>query len=525
MEIDLAQLDSNPIHGGDSLRAEICIVGGGIAGLTLGHKLVQLGHEVVLLEAGGLQDEARPAEVLQRGELHRGTAESRVTAWGGTSLTWGGQLLPLPEDADWPVTPAELAPYAAEAEGLLGVDGLAYDAPAFFAKLQRSMPDLLAEVPEVDRSLSKFAPFGQRNLARSLGEVLREHPKARVIFRAQATELLLAPARDRIEAVLVRGVAGERVRVEAERFVVAAGTVETVRLLLASRSVARDGIGNGNDQVGRNFHDHLTVTAATIQETARGRVLAALRPWVTRGTVHGVKLAASARLRAELGLTPVLAHLTIDEPESSGVAVLRGLLRVRQREEPSRAFREAAHSLPRAIFGAAHLAWSARVEGRRYVSPGAAVRLRLNAAQEAPSASRIMLAEELDVAGQPKAALDWRIEMKEVATLRAFAGHLRANLEYMMPRGLEWKASLFGDQRNEHPAELDDARHAMGGACMGTDERSSVVTPELRVHGLNNLYLASAATFPDGSPQLPTLPLMALTLRLAEHLHRGRPQL
>jgi choline dehydrogenase-like flavoprotein len=67
---------------------------------------------------------------------------------------------------------------------------------------------------------------------------------------------------------------------------------------------------------------------------------------------------------------------------------------------------------------------------------------------------------------------------------------------------------------------MDDARHAMGGACMGLDPRRSVVDRELRVHGLQNLFVASAAVFPDGSPQLPTLPLMALSMRLAEHLHR-----
>ncbi len=55
---------------------------------------------------------------------------------------------------------------------------------------------------------------------------------------------------------------------------------------------------------------------------------------------------------------------------------------------------------------------------------------------------------------------------------------------------------------------------------MGTDPRTSVVDPDLCVHGLRNLFIASAAVFPDGSPQLPTLPLMALTLRLAQHLHQ-----
>jgi choline dehydrogenase-like flavoprotein len=61
----------------------------------------------------------------------------------------------------------------------------------------------------------------------------------------------------------------------------------------------------------------------------------------------------------------------------------------------------------------------------------------------------------------------------------------------------------------------------MGGACMGTDPAASVVNADLRVHGVRNLFVASAAVFPDGSPQLPTLPLMALALRLAQHLHDG----
>jgi choline dehydrogenase-like flavoprotein len=58
----------------------------------------------------------------------------------------------------------------------------------------------------------------------------------------------------------------------------------------------------------------------------------------------------------------------------------------------------------------------------------------------------------------------------------------------------------------------------MGGACMGNDVTSSVVDAELTVHGVGNLSIASAGVFPSGSPQLPTLPLMALTLRLAERI-------
>jgi choline dehydrogenase-like flavoprotein len=262
--------------------------------------------------------------------------------------------------------------------------------------------------------------------------------------------------------------------------------------------------------VGRNFHDHLTVTAATLREPARAQLLDALRPWVYRGTLHGLKLSASSELRRDLQLTPILAHLTIDEPDNSGIGALRTLLRARQQNNVAGTLRQTLPQLPRAVIDAARLTLSARTQRRRFVSPRAIVQLRLNAAQRTPSASRITLSPDL----QP--ILDWRINPAELATLRAFAQHLRTHLNIDV---LDWNPSLFTPDPSAPIPDLDDARHAMGGATMGADPRTSVVDPNLRVHGLRNLFIASAAVFPDGSPQLPTLPLMALSLRLAQHLH------
>lgn len=510
MEIDLAQLDSSAI-GSDLLRSRFCIIGGGIAGLTLAHKLVALGYEILLLEAGGHTAEAFDA-VEQTGHPHPGTSEPRQRALGGTSLTWGGQLLPFPQDnTAWPISAADFASFTAEAEQLLAVDSLPYDAAAFFAELKHQTPALLNQLPLLDVTLSKFAPFSHRNLAHTLGPKLRGHSKARIILNAQVTELLLSPARDHIEAVVVRTSSGQTFRIEANHIILAAGTIETVRILLASRSVAPEGIGNQHDQVGRNFHDHLTTTAATVGEPARKQLLDTLRPWIYRGTLHSLKLSASPELQRQLDLTPILAHLTIDEPDASGIGALRTLLRARQQNNLAATVSKLLPQLPHALADATRLSLSARTQRRRYVSPHATVQLRLNAAQRTPSASRITLSPDL----QP--ILDWRIDPAEFSTLRSFAQYLRTHINL---DGLDWNPSLFAPDSTAVPIpSLDDARHAMGGATMGTDPCTSVVDSDLRVHGLRNLFVASAAVFPDGSPQLPTLPLMALTIRLAQHLH------
>jgi len=233
-------------------------------------------------------------------------------------------------------------------------------------------------------------------------------------------------------------------------------------------------------------------------------------------TVHSAKLVASAELCAQLEINPVLAHLTLEEPEDAGIAAVRSLLRTRQSVGLPKALLGHVGRLPRAAAEVLRLVWSAAVERRRYVSDDATVKLYLNAAQDAPSDSRITLRERLDVHGVPLAVVDWRVSEREVRTLRRFAGWLREQFDAQGLTGIAWDEALLAEEGSL--VGLDDARHAMGGACMGSDPRSSVVDAELAVHGVDNLSVASAAVFPTGAAQLPTLPLMALTLRLAERL-------
>jgi choline dehydrogenase-like flavoprotein len=283
-------------------------------------------------------------------------------------------------------------------------------------------------------------------------------------------------------------------------------------------------VGNGSGQVGRNFHDHLTVTAAVFSGEARERVLAALRPWVFRErkqlrAVYSLKLEAAAALRERLAMPPTMAHVTVDEPEESGIGALRAMLRGRQG-----GLRGGAKlaSLPSVLAEGLRLVWEARVKKRRYVSPAAVVRLQVNMAQETPSPSKVGLSKAVDENGLPKAVVDWHVTAGELAALRRFVAYLKERLAAAgVSEGVAWEPALMeqGAAADEALlARLDDARHAMGGACMGIDPQTSVVDPELRVHGVQNLWVASAAVFPDGSAQLPTLTLSALCVRLAERL-------
>src|SRR6202044_3616698 len=163
--------------------------------------------------------------------------------------------------------------------------------------------------------------------------------------------------------------------------------------------------GNAHDQVGRNFHDHVTAPAATLTGEARARVVRELRPWVffaggmgdvRGGTLHSVKLEATRELRERLGLNPILAHLAIVEPEGSGIAVVREMLTSVQRGEFGKALGMYALKIPGAMLDGARLVLGAKLRGRRFISGGAAVKLQFNLAQDRPSCSRVMLGEGVD---------------------------------------------------------------------------------------------------------------------------------
>jgi choline dehydrogenase-like flavoprotein len=530
MEIDLATAEGlGEVEApGEAVRSQVCVVGAGIAGLVLARKLALAGIDVVVLEAGGHSIEESGQRLFAaaelKGQAHVGTTEGRFRVFGGTSLRWGGQVLSIAGDADaWAVGAEELRPFVAEAEGLLEVGKLPFEAGDFFKAIGAPVPAMLAELRGVDARVSKWMAFPRRNLAPTLGKELVEH--ARVYLHAQVVELLLAADRTRLEAVMVRTPAGAMVRFAADEVVVAAGTVETSRLLLASRSVAAEGVGNANDQVGRNFHDHVTVPVATLTGAARARVVSELRPWVffaggvgdvRGGTLHSVKLEASRELRERLGLNPILAHIAIVEPEGSGIAVVREMLTSLQRGEFGKALTTHALKIPGAMLDGARLVLGAKLRHRRFISDGAVLKLQFNLAQDRPSCSRIILGDESDEFGLPEVVVDWRVSEPEVGTMRRYAAHLREQFEAMGLTGVEWAQGMLRDDAALEG--LEDARHAMGGACMGSDPRTSVVDAEMRVHGVGNLSIASAATFPDGSAQLPTLTMMALALRLADRL-------
>jgi choline dehydrogenase-like flavoprotein len=90
-------LDANSIPCGETLKADVCIVGAGAAGISLVMGLLDRGTTVVILESGGRE----PDEATQG--LYQGTTTGhfitsstrRLRYLGGSTNVWGGWCRPL----------------------------------------------------------------------------------------------------------------------------------------------------------------------------------------------------------------------------------------------------------------------------------------------------------------------------------------------------------------------------------------------------------------------------------------------
>ena len=526
-------IDLQTFPSPQEFQSDLLIVGAGIAGLVLADALRGSGRQVDVLEGGGesLEPESQALFAAEMAAMpHLGTTEGRFRVYGGSSIRWGGQLLPLAAHdfaqrshvphSGWPLNPTELSPYLLQCEQLLGVNHAPFDA-GLLEHLPQPRPYLTQS--DLQLRFSKWAPFRCRNVARSLGRRCQEDPTTRIFLHASVTAIDLHADGRHVQGVQVRTLTGASFRFRARQVVIAAGTIESARLLLASRNVHSSGIGNHSDNLGRWFHDHLSVKAAVLQPRRRREILERLAPWYLGATRHTLKIESTAAWQARHGYLNVMGHLVFEAPDTSGFAWLRQQLQARQSgatqgQEVPVPYLE---KLPSESFDLAYLAWKHLVRKRRWCTAGADITLYIDTEQQPNPDSRIRLSEHRDALGMPKAVVQWQWDEPERQAFAAYRQLFQRQWQTWDFGSIQWLESFelgSGWERN-----VSDTYHLMGGTRMAADPSKGVVDAQLRVHGLNNLFVASCSVFPTGGSSNPTLTLMQLTLRLAEMLKLFAP--
>ena len=524
----MALIDLHTVATDQQFESDLLIVGAGIAGLVLADALRSSGRRVDVLEAGG--ETLEPAsQALYAAEMaatpHVGTTQGRFRVYGGSSTRWGGQLLPLAAHdfqcrphvphSGWPLDSAELSPYLRKCEQLLGVNHAPYTADLL---RQLPLPRSVLGTEDLLLRFSKWAPFRCRNVARTLGRRCQQDPATRVFLHATATSINLHPDGRHVAGVQVCTLEGGRFFFRARQVVLAAGTIETSRLLLASRSVQSSGVGNHSDQLGRFFHDHISVKAAVLQPHSRRAMLQQIAPWYLGATRHTLKLESTAAWQARHGCLNVMGHLVFEAPDISGFAWLRQQLQARQSGSSNQHMLSAPflERLPSESVDLFYLAWKRFIRKRRWCPSTGEIALYLDTEQQPNPESRILLSSERDVMGMPKAVVHWQWGEMERQTFLAYRQLFERQWQAWKYGHIRWLETF--ERSSGWDGNVSDTYHQMGGTRMAKNPVDGVVDAELRVHGVDNLFVASCSVFPTGGSSNPTLTLMQLTLRLAELL-------
>ena len=544
----------NEISLDAALTADICIVGGGAAGIVVALELIDVGLDVLLVESGDLKPSAE-AQALYAGDvvderLHSPPDRYRQRRFGGTTTIWGGRCMPFDaidfeprefmSNSGWPFSLQELLPFYPRANELCEAGRFAYTEESAFDRRLKPMIDDFESSHFTTNTLERFSC--PTNFALRYGKKLRAAKNIRVLLNLNVTALQLDESGQRVASASVQRLTGERGTIRARHFVLATGGLEVPRLLLAGADDGSPGIGNTHDVVGRYYMCHIAGTIGSLKidrpvdgvrhgydiadEGTYCRRRLALRPEVQRSQRIGNFVARlhHPRITDPAHRNAVLSLLFLSRPliPYEYAKRLHG-------SERSDALTWIKHirNVVTDPFDAVRFAWhmlkDRKLAERKF--PSIIIKSKANlysldfhAEQEPNPASRVTLAERRDALGVRRIKIDWRYTRGDVDTVKRAVALLAADLNRARvgtfvydPAAIEFEMTRYGAYGGHH----------IGTARMGTDPRTSVVDAHCRVHGIENLYIAGSATFPTSSQANPTLTIVALALRLARQLRRS----
>lgn len=469
--------DLNAGPSAERSRYDVCIIGAGPAGITLALALARKNKRVALCEAGAFeltqlsQDCYRGTEV---GDPYLELDAIRLRYFGGTSGHWTGYCRNLDEidflrkdristTAHWPIEKKDLDPYLLDACNVVDVK------PA--APSRVLAPDLGVQEDffSFSRPPTRFGDKYKKAIVAS-----------KTITLFVNANLTGVTAKDgRVSACVFQSYTGKSQSIAADKYVFAMGGIENSRQLLWHASRSPGNICSPQAPLGRYWmdHPHFTIGGALVNFKVTDR-------------------------RRFFGLTP---------QKQMQLGVLNCGLRLEplNPDQTQRMIKDLVCVAPALGEWAAGLA-------HRNVTCG--VRMRAAWEQNPAYDNRVALsATKKDRFGIPSPVLYWRKGPLDLKTLRSTA--LQFN-EYLVTRklGRVRLADWVLGRAPYPPHDEIGGPHLMGGTRMSDSARDGVVDSNCQVFGSKNLYMAGSSVFPSAGHSNPTLTILQLALRLADHM-------
>lgn len=513
-------LDARSVPSGTTIDTEVCIVGAGAAGITLARAFIGAPFRVVLLESGGMNFDL-PTQELYDGESIGAPFvplnASRLRYFGGTTNHWGGYCLPLDEiDFEkreafpyhgWPFPKSHLDPWYDRAQDVCRLGRYDYRPSSWGIPATKIPPPFAGptfETKLLQENPVRFGPF--------YAPELRHAPRVATYLHANAFHFDAGDANAEVKALTVKTLSGHSFTVVARIYVLAVGGIENARILLASGREDGNGLGNEHDLVGRFFMLHPVFTVGSIVPTNPYMNV----DFLTKGTWVPGKfridpiVGLSASSMRDLHLPNMMFGFDFKLAPVAGA--MDALKRLADGEGPAGSTWTDLSKVVRNFEGVTDFAVRKVLFGDGI--PIQAMHLWGASEQQPNPQSRVTLGPKRDSLGMREVIADWQL-VPEDRTKPA---------DIVRLLGAEIGRTGFGRLHSEFgkdgawPEDFRGNEHQMGTTRMHSDPTQGVVDPNCRLHTVSNLYVAGSSVFTTGGVSNPTLTIVALALRLADHI-------
>jgi len=472
------------------LSYDVCVIGAGPAGITTALGLEGTDFRVCLLEAGG----RRPPKIMSSEHPYRGISigrpydplHTRLRFFGGTSNHWGGWCRPLDEIdfvlreyiplSGWPINRETLIPYYEKAMEICEVDTDGLGLAAF--EEQHANENFIHNQVDFLTNKNFFfstpVRFGQR-----YQQTIKKSKNIDCFLNSTVVELV--QPKNRVESVIIHQ-DGKRIEISSRYVVIAAGGIETPRLLLSSNRHFSKGLGNSSDFVGRCFSDHIGTGLGNIILPITNQYFH--RTWSARSEVRQIphlSFNEATLLRNHLvNFGIIFSKVKLDEKKNKDIEDVLAPLKLHNKSYPMTS-----------LF------------------------LMIVRLENTPNPnSRITLSPEKDSYGMPRIILDWQINDIEVESAQKITWIINRLIGQQHLGRLQIRLGSPGEIKVNATYQA----HHLGTTRMAGVKDLGVVDSNCRVYDSQNLYIAGSSVFPTFGFANPTLTIVALAARLTKHL-------
>ncbi|MGZ3753199.1 MAG: GMC oxidoreductase, partial [Mucilaginibacter sp.] len=467
-------------------------------------------YNVVLLEGGGFEYESQMQDLYKgktTGQRYYPLESARLHYFGGTTGHWAGFCSPLdPIDfkkrdwvphSGWPIQREDLDPFYARAHKNLDLGPYEYN-DSYWTEKDPTLDSLPFDKGVVFNKMWQFSPptrFGTK-----YKDAIVNAANIHLYTYANVIDISANEHVSNIKGVVIKNFAGKTHTVRAKYFVVACCAIQNARLLLASNKLAPRGLGNDHDLVGRYFMEHLEIKSAEL--------------WIAEPEL--LKLYA-----INFGITKARAELAISEEKQRELKILNGTASFTPldiaRTQPAFIDMWTADTGQRKK----NMAKFDALEKKRGPKDGYKSFQLFTRIEQAPNPnSRITLDTDIDALGVPRSILHWELTALEKRSIRTIYELIGQQLGVISKGRIRLMEYLQSETDNTWPEFTGGGWHHMGTTRMSNDSKQGVVDANCKVHGISNLFMAGSSCYVTAGAPNPTLTLVALTLRLSDHLKK-----